>query len=356
MLIYKTVLSCRLKMTSRMETLTTPDYDDSTMCNIIDLNDFSKTYLPPLYYIIFIISLVGNGVVLCIMYKFEKLNTVTNIFLLNLIASNIVFTFTLPFQAVSHSDEWIFGEMLCKLVNGCSYLGFYSSILFLTLMTFDRYLAVVHSVVANRQRRSCYAVLLSVIVWCVSLAASLDLFVHFTVNEDNQMGGLVCEDPRESHWKMFALYKQFVLFFLFPLAVFVYCYSRIIITVISTRIVGKHRTVRLIFIIVLMFFAFWSPYNIILLIHSNKNPKECDDSLEYPLRITNNIARLYFCINPFFYTFLGKKFQNHVRRVLANKFVCLTQYESSSAEQQNSSLKITGRTDNTPCSFNQRVH
>ncbi|XP_065151087.2 C-C chemokine receptor type 3 [Paramisgurnus dabryanus] len=320
-------------MTNRMETLTTPNYEYPTICDFTDINDFSKKYLPPLYYIIFIISLVGNGIVLCIMYKFEKLNTVTNIFLINLIASNIIFTFTLPFQAVYHSDEWIFGELLCKLVNGCFYLGFYSSILFLTLMTFDRYLAVVHCVVASRQRRSCYAVLLSVIVWCISLVASLEVFVHYTVVE-NQLYGLDCEDKSERHWKVFALYKQFVLFFLFPLAVFVYCYSRIIITVISTRIVGKHRTVRLIFIIVLMFFAFWSPYNILMMINSNKDAEDCDDSIEYPLRISNNIARLYFCINPFFYTFLGKKFQNHVRRLLANKILCLTQYESSSASSR----------------------
>lgn len=309
------------------------EYLTSDLCDPTGVNDFSSQVLPPLYYMIFIVSVVGNGVVLFIMYKFEKLNTVTNIFLINLVVSNVVFTFTLPFQAVYHSSEWIFGEALCKLVNSAYYLGFYSSILFLTLMTFDRYLAVVHCVVSSKRRRSCYAVLLSAVVWCISLVASLEPFFHFTV-EEYQIYGTSCEDSSEGQWKVFGLYKQVVFFFLFPLAVFVYCYARIIVTVISTRIVGKHRTVRLVFVIVLMFFACWSPYNIILLINENKDSKACDDSLDYALRITSNIARLYFCINPVFYTFLGKKFQNHVRRLLADKVSCLKQYNSYSGSSR----------------------
>ncbi|KAK7117989.1 hypothetical protein R3I94_021736 [Phoxinus phoxinus] len=304
------------------------EYEDYTaltgyVCNTVDINDFAKHFLPPFYYIIFILSILGNGVVLLVMYKFEKLNTVTNIFLLNLVSSNIVFTLTLPFQAVHHSDQWIFGEAVCKLVSSADSLGFYSSILFLTLMAFDRYLAVVHCVAASRQRRTRYAVALSSVVWSISLLASLDPFVHFTVEEYPKYG-FVCEDASESRWKVFGLYKQFVLFFIFPLSVFIYCYFRITLTVLATRMIGKHRTVRLIFVIVLMFFCFWSPYNIILMINETRDPRECDSVLPYAEYVTGNIARLYFCINPVLYTFLGRKFQNHVRGALKNQVSCLS--------------------------------
>ncbi|XP_051970163.1 C-C chemokine receptor type 4 [Xyrauchen texanus] len=310
------------------------DSTNGSLCNTIDINEFSRSFLPPFYYIIFVVSVLGNGAVLLVMYKFEKLNTVTNIFLINLVASNIIFTITLPFQAVYHSHEWIFGEALCKLVNSAYFIGFYSSILFLTLMTFDRYLAVVHCVVANKQRSSCYAVALSIIVWSVSLIASLDPFFHFSVQED-QLNGLLCEDFSESQWKVFSLYKQFIFFFIFPFAVFVYCYFRIILTVMYTRMVKKYRTVRLIFITVLMFFACWSPYNIILMIYENKDPYPCDDSLDdYAIRITNNIARLYFCINTVFYTFMGRKFQNHVRRLLVDQVPCLMNYITVSSSSR----------------------
>ncbi|XDV46780.1 hypothetical protein PO909_016617 [Leuciscus waleckii] len=303
-------------------------YEDMTanagyVCNPIDINEFARHFLPPFYYIIFILSILGNGVVLLVIYKFEKLNTVTNIFLINLVVSNIIFTLTLPFQAVHHSDQWIFGEALCKLVVSADCLGFYSSILFLTLMAFDRYLAVVHCVAASKQRRTCYAVALSSAVWCISLLASLDPIIYFTVEEYPKYG-FTCEYSGESQWKVFSLYKQFVLFFLFPLMVFIYCYFRITLTVLATRMIGKHRTVRLIFVIVLMFFSFWSPYNIILMMNENRDPKECGSVLPYAEYVTGNVARLYFCINPVFYTFLGRKFQNHVRGVLKNQASCLS--------------------------------
>ncbi|KAI2649331.1 C-C chemokine receptor type 3-like protein [Labeo rohita] len=321
---------------------TTPDdYEDypvitnrstSTVCNTIDINDFCKNFLPRFYYVIFIASVLGNGVVLLVLYKFEKLNTVTNIFLMNLVASNIVVTLTLPFHAIHYSNQWIFGEALCKLVNSTDYLGFYSSILFLTLMTFDRYLAVVHCVVANKQRRTCYAVVLSAVVWIISLLASLEPYIHFTV-EEYPIEGLVCEDTSNFQWKLFSLYKQFVLFFILPLTVFIYCYFRITLTVLATRMVGKHRTVRLIFVIVLMFFAFWSPHNIILMINGHGDPKQCS-SLSYAEYVTSNMARLYFCINPVFYTFLGRKFQNHVRGVLVSQVPCLSDRISFSSSSR----------------------
>lgn len=318
-------------VTMAMETPTeTTDYsyedltaDVGYVCNPIDINDFARHFLPPFYYVIFILSILGNGVVLLVIYKFEKLNTVTNIFLINLVASNIIFTLTLPFQAVHHSDQWIFGEALCKLVFSADCLGFYSSILFLTLMAFDRYLAVVHCVAASKQRRTCYAVALSSVVWGISLLASLDPMIYFTVEEYSKYG-FMCEYSSESPWKVLSLYKQFVLFFIFPLMVFIYCYFRITLTVMATRMIGKHRTVRLIFVIVLMFFSFWSPYNIILMINENRDPNECDSVLPYAEYVTANVARLYFCINPVFYTFLGRKFQNHVRGVLKNQASCLS--------------------------------
>ncbi|XP_067291425.1 C-C chemokine receptor type 4-like [Pseudorasbora parva] len=293
------------------------------MCDTSDILDFTKNFLPPFYYVIFTISILGNGVVLLVVYKFEKLNSVTNIFLINLVASNIIFTLTLPFQAVHHSDQWIFGEALCKLVNSADNLGFYSSILFLTLMTFDRYLAVVHCVAASKRRQSCYAIALSAVVWAVSLLASLDSFFHFTTEQDS-WSGWTCNDTSGSEWKAYGLYKQLLLFFLFPLVVFVYCYVRITLTVLATRMVGKHRTVRLIFVIVLMFFIFWSPYNIILFLNETRYSKECDSNLPYVEYVTRNVARFYFCINPVFYTFLGRKFQDHVRGLLVNHVSCLS--------------------------------
>lgn len=318
--------------------LTTPNYDDDDEnmsmvimppCNIDDIRNFGKDFLPPFYIIIFIISILGNGLVLLIIYKFERLNTVTNIFLINLVASDLIFTFSLPFQAVYQSWEWTFGSLGCKIMNTSYFLGFYSSVLFLTLITFDRYLAVVHVVAAAKKRQSCYAFAASLVIWSISGVASLETYLNHDVLDDI-VQGLVCADTGESALKVFGPYALFAMFFIFPLVITLYCYIRIGLRVISSRIKSKHRPLKLIFTIVVLFFICWTPYNVILLIKEIGNESSCDYSLVYLQYITHNIANLYFCINPVFYTFLGRKFQNYVRQLLVAPVPCLKDHITAS--------------------------
>ncbi|XP_066539938.1 C-C chemokine receptor type 4 [Hoplias malabaricus] len=323
-----------------MKNSTETDYDYNFTgtsvppCNIVDINQFGQTFLPPFYYFIFTVSLLGNGLVLFIIYKFERLRTVTNIFLINLVVSNLIFSISLPFNAVYHTSEWIFGTVICKMVGSTNTLGFYSSVLFLTLMTFDRYLAVVHVVVANKQRHNCYAVTTTAVVWSVSVLGSLEPYFSLTVEDDPELGK-ICEDHDPDN-KIMSTYPQFVLFFLFPLVVILYCYIRIGLRVVMTRVKGRHRTVKLIFVIVVLFFLCWTPYNVILLMKEQAKDNLCDYSLSYPEYITHNIAHLYFCISPVFYTFLGRKFQNHVRRLLVQKVPCLKDHISFSTSSSRS--------------------
>lgn len=314
------------------ETSTVSDYeeDNSSMtyvspCDITDITNFSSHLLPPFYIAIFIVSMLGNGAVLWILFKFEKLNTVTNIFLINLVASDLVFTLGMPFRAVYHSSEWSFGQVGCKLMNGTYYLGFYSSVLFLTLMTFDRYLAVVHAVASAKWRQSCYAYISASIVWIVSALMSVEIFLYYDLNPD-PLQGLICTEMGDPKHKIIGTYFQVALFFIFPLVVVLYCYIRIGLRVLSTRMRSKQRPLKLIFAIVVLFFMCWTPYNVILVMKENDSENYCDYSLYYLQYITHSIANLYFCINPVLYTFLGRKFQSHVRRLLVNQAPCLKNY------------------------------
>ncbi|XP_063076328.1 C-C chemokine receptor type 4-like [Engraulis encrasicolus] len=299
------------------------------LCNKLDIVKFGARNLPPFYYINFLISVLGNGLVLYIIYKYEKLSTVTNIFLLNLVISDLLFACSLPFDAVYYASEWIFGLAMCKLVRSLFSVGFYSSILFLTLMTFDRYLAVVHAVTAAKQRRKAYAISSSVVVWVVSLASSVKELILYTTSNDPKFGEM-CEDFgfKKDNWQLFGYYQQFFLFFLVPLAIVLYCYVRITVRIMDTRMKEKCRAVKLIFVIVLTFFICWTPYNIVILLKalemSSITTAECpSDALDYAHFITRNLAFLYCCICPVFYTFIGKKFQNHFRRMLARHMPCL---------------------------------
>lgn len=316
------------------------------LCDKSNVSRFGAAFIPTFYYMNFLLSLLGNGLVLCIIYKYEKLSTVTNIFLLNLVISDLLFACTLPFWAVYHRSEWIFGSGLCKLVGSLYSIGFSSSILFLTLMTFDRYLAVVHAITAAQSRRRMYAYSMTSVVWFLSLLSSIKDMVLYNVRE-NKLDGWVCEESGYSYqtivkWQLMGYYQQFGLFFLLPLLMVFYCYARITVRIVSTRIQEKCRAVKLIFFIIFTFFICWTPYNVVILLkalHLSSEDRSCDDDLDYALYIARNIAYLYCCISPVFYTFVGKKFQSHFRKLLGKHIPCLKTTILSSQSSRTTSFK-----------------
>ncbi|XP_042353754.1 chemokine (C-C motif) receptor 12a [Plectropomus leopardus] len=324
------------------------------VCTNQAVNQFGAKVIPVFYYTNFILSYLGNGLVLFIIYKYEKLCTVTNIFLLNLVLSNLLFASSLPFLATYHLSEWIFGIALCKIVSSAYFIGFYSSILFLTLMTFDRYLAVVHAVAAAKSRKKAYAIIASVVVWCISIVASVKELVLKNVG-NSPFNGLICEESGYSEetmarWRLVTYYQQFLVFFLLPLFMVMYCYISITIRILATRMKEKCRAIKLIFVIIFTFFACWTPYNIVILLRAIQISRPSDDdedfcsdteSLDYALYVTRNIAYLYCCISPVFYTFVGKKFQSHFRRLMAKRIPCLKRHMSISSQSTRTTSQRT---------------
>ncbi|XP_033994243.1 C-C chemokine receptor type 8-like [Trematomus bernacchii] len=321
------------------------DNETLLLCGKQAVNQFGAKLIPVFYYTIFLLSYLGNGLVLFIIHKFENLSTVTNIFLLNLVLSNLLFASSLPFQATYHLSEWIFGVALCKMVSSAYFIGFYSSILFLTLMTFDRYLAVVHAVAAAKSRKKAYAITASVAVWCISIVASVKELVFQNVGK-SIFNGLTCDESGYSEstmqrWRLVTYYQQCLLFFLLPLTMVMYCYITITIRILSTRMKEKCHTIKLIFVIIFTFFACWTPYNIVIFLRAlqvTSKEEDCSDSknLDYELYVTRNIAYLYCCISPVFYTFVGKKFQSHFRRLMAKYIPCLKRHMSTSSQSTRS--------------------
>ncbi|KAG8014385.1 C-C chemokine receptor type 1 [Nibea albiflora] len=346
-----------LEYMNSAENTSDPNYVVSSpvqFCAKTNVNAFGAKFIPIFYYTNFLLSYLGNGLVLFIIYKYEKLNMVTNIFLLNLVLSNLLFAFSLPFWATYHMSEWIFGIAMCKIVSSAYFIGFYSSILFLTLMTFDRYLAVVHAVSAAKSRKRAYAIIASVVVWCISIVASVKELVLRNVYH-NAVYGQMCDesgypDSTMQRWRLVSYYQQFLLFFLLPLFMVMYCYISITIRIMSTRMKEKCRAIKLIFVIIFTFFTCWTPYNIVILLRAiqistttNDADSECSDSegLDFALYVTRNIAYLYCCISPVFYTFVGKKFQSHFKRLMAKKIPCLKRHISISSQSTRTTSQRT---------------
>ncbi|XP_078284229.1 chemokine XC receptor 1-like [Rhinoraja longicauda] len=295
------------------------DYQEFvTLCENVHLHLFGAKLTPALYSLIFIFSLIGNILVLWILIRYEKLKTMANIFILNLVCSDLIFACTLPFWAVDHTHEWIFGKAMCKIISMIFFIGYYSGIMLLTLMTLDRYFAVVHALTVVRIRKVRYVVVACLVVWCISILAAVPEMIFADVDQTFSCVTIYPKDD-ELIWRLLGCYQQNFLFFLTPFIIIVLSYYKIFNTVVKCRTRKKHKAVKVIFCIVVVFFLCWAPYNVVIFLLSLTDLQvpfftRCSvaNQLTHAYLICRTIAYFHCCLNPLFYVFVGTKFREHL--------------------------------------------
>ncbi|XP_067417708.1 chemokine XC receptor 1 [Emydura macquarii macquarii] len=294
------------------------------LCEMDDLHTFGVHLTIILYSLVFVLSLLGNSLVLWILMKYENLVSLTNIFIMNLCISDLVFSCILPFWIMYHLHGWIFGDFLCKAVNAVFSISYYSGILFLTIMTVLRYLAVVNPLsTLSTQTRQC-GIQVSLATWAASILVVVPEMI-FTQVQINLDGSSSC-DYTDSRWKTVEIYQQNI-FFLFSFAVILFCYIKILKILLRSRSHRKHRTVRLIFTIVVAFFLSWAPYNILCFLQSlpaQYIPLNCEiqKNITYAFYISRKIAFSHCCLNPVLYVFVGVKFRRHLMHLCSYLWPC----------------------------------
>ncbi|XP_078115232.1 chemokine XC receptor 1-like [Sander vitreus] len=318
------------------------DYDNNyqdEVCEKGEVVKFGSIAIPVFFSVVITLSLTGNILVLVILALYENFKSLTNMFILNLTISDLVFTTGLPFWAIYHVWGWLFSEVLCKIVTFVFFTGFYSSILFLTIMTIYRYLAVVHplSGLSTLKLSRSTGVYMSFLLWIVSIGAAMPSLLYSTLvsipHKDKHSIG--CE-YKETVWKRIGIFQQNI-FFLVAFAVMAFCYIRILWRITRTRSHTKNRAVKLVFCIVAVFFLGWVPYNVVIFLSvlaNNVVPSlytcEASIKLDYTFYVCRLIAFSHCCLNPVFYAFVGVKFRSHLKSLLHRRFIC----QSPDEEQQ----------------------
>nr|AAC53386.1 CC chemokine receptor-5 [Mus musculus]AAI05644.1 Ccr5 protein [Mus musculus]BAE41700.1 unnamed protein product [Mus musculus] len=296
------------------------DYGMSAPCQKINVKQIAAQLLPPLYSLVFIFGFVGNMMVFLILISCKRLKSMTDIYLLNLAISDLLFLLTLPFWAHYAANEWVFGNIMCKVFTGVYHIGYFGGIFFIILLTIDRYLAIVHAVFALKVRTVNFGVITSVVTWVVAVSASLPEII-FTRSQKE--GFHYTCSPHFLHtqyhfWKSFQTLKMVILSLILPLLVMIICYSGILHTLFRCRNEKKrHRAVRLIFAIMIVYFLFWTPYNIVLLLTTFQeffglNNCSSSNRLDQAMQATETLGMTHCCLNPVIYAFVGEKFRSYL--------------------------------------------
>ncbi|XP_026005860.1 chemokine XC receptor 1-like [Astatotilapia calliptera] len=309
------------------------------------------TFTGPFFILIFIISVIGNSLLLCVLFIYEKLKSITNIFILNLVCSDLIFTITLPFWAVDHLQQWVFGDFVCKLMTAVFFVGLYSSVILLTAMTVARFIRVVlPNWKSNRARRRRYAIGACIAAWVISISASLsDATKVKAINWDNQN---YCDDGSDDK---LGRYLQVSLLFFLPYAIIIFCYSAILKTVLQALNRKKHRAVAVLLCIVAAFFFCWGPYHIVLLIKSLYKPIGCkaQEQLAVAYHICEMLAYSHCCMNPLLYM-LSQKLRNNLFNLLKCKNLCSKNKEENIGQKTSGIQNVAFTVDNSSVNTERR--
>ncbi|XP_012663488.1 C-C chemokine receptor type 1 [Otolemur garnettii] len=303
--------------------ITEYDYGDTTPCQKETERAFGAQLLPPLYSLVFIIGLVGNVLVVLVLMQYKRLRSMTSIYLLNLAISDLLFLFTLPFWInYKLKDDWVFGDGMCKLLSGFYYIGLYSEIFFIILLTIDRYLAIVHAVSALQARTVTFGIITSIFTWVLAILASIPGWYFSKTQREIKHHTCSIHFPPESqrNWKIFQALKLNLLGLVLPLLVMIFCYTGIIKILLRRPNEKKSKAVRLIFVIMLIFFLFWTPYNLTILVSVFQDSlftNQCQQSkhLDVAIQVTEVIAYTHCCVNPVIYAFVGERFRKYLRQL-----------------------------------------
>lgn len=282
-----------------------------------EIFDFS-TIAGASFILVFVFSVAGNSLLLCVLAAFESLKNVTNLFVLNLAFSDLIFTLTLPFWATDYLHHWIFGDFWCKFMIAAYFVGLYSSIIILTAMTVDRFIMVVlHNWPNNCVKRQRCALAACAAAWVISIGASLSDAVNVEAKTywDNIT---TCESLSTVTDADVGHYLQVSLLFLLPLLIIVFCYSAILKKVLQSTNRKRNRTVVVVLCIVAAFFICWGPYNVLLFLKPLYKPVACDakERLSIAYGICQILAFSHCCMNPLLYM-LSQKLRKHLLHLLS---------------------------------------
>ncbi|NXM30886.1 ACKR2 protein, partial [Oxyruncus cristatus] len=301
------------------EYLDEEDYRQYGLCTKEEVLSFSKVFLPSFYTVVFLLGMAGNALLFIVLIMYiRKKKKMTEVYLLNLVVSDFSLLLTLPFWAL-HISQGVTWDVLCPVLNAMYTLNFYSGIFFVSCMSLDMYLQIVHACSAHSSTSWRKPILGLLAVWILSILLSIPDGLFTSTRQIHNKTTMCTQDYGQDHlfWKVVFRVTQNILGFLLPFLFMVFCYSRLACVLGPSQLPGSRRALCLVFALVGVFFALWSPYNIVLILHSLQDVgviRSCESSrkLDYAMQVTESLSFVHCCLNPLLYAFVKKRFRSYL--------------------------------------------
>lgn len=246
--------------------------------------------------------------------------------LVNLAVADLVFCFMrVPWLVKKlFFNTWPYGVFVCRFTGFFKYTNMFCSVFLLAVISMDRALCIWRPHFAKRRRTLPAARVAAFAVWVAAVGLSVPYFVYRNVSVGKTNLSRCSLDDRDMHSSIkTALYaNRFLCGFLLPFVVILISYVLAAVGIRRTRLLSKSRQLRILPLLVMVFFLCWAPYHCIQLAKMADEKKAAVKTLS-----SLSATAVYFssCINPILYFCTGMKARGHCQQSLTG--VCRTALE-----------------------------
>ncbi|KAM9365232.1 C-X-C chemokine receptor type 1-like [Pholidichthys leucotaenia] len=300
---------------------------DTQPCSIFSIPEAAMIVVSIFYVLIFLLAIPGNLIVGLVIGQSRQALPPSDLYLLHLAVADLMLAITLPFWATSVTLGWVFGDAMCKIITILQELSFYSSILFLTCISIDRYKVIVRAMEVRGENRQLISWGICAGVWAVGALLSLPGFFSSSFKSHNSSQEVCAEkyDPSSAdEMRLITRIFRHALGFVIPLAIMLPCYG---ITIHRLRHIRggflRQKAMRVIALVVLAFLLCWTPYHIAVMtdtfFRTKILPYQCPArmAVDQAMFATQSLGLLHSCLNPVLYAFVGEKFRRRLLKIMS---------------------------------------
>ena len=243
------------------------------------INSVEAVLIPVIFSVIFLIGIIGNGVLFLYMIRRRRMTSPHNIYVTSLAVGDLLMvTISMPFMSTIYTFEtWPYGETICKLSEFAHTLCTSETICMLTVLSIERYMLISGK---HSEHRNFMAIITVFVIWVYSFMFAVPDLV--SSNLDGPPGFEMCFVYRRSWGESYAktmTIQKLLFLFVFPVIITVPFYVAIVIKLFrstsgqtytgrSTRIKENQKKVRMISLTLTLMTVFvlsWLPRRIFLM-------------------------------------------------------------------------------------------
>lgn len=270
----------------------------------------------------FLIGTPGNLMVIWTILRHVKQRSHTVVLILHLAIADLLVLITLPLWIYALAHSWVFGETFCKamvyLINACMY----TSVLLITVMSVERFVAVRYPFASAKWKRQKRLNKLILVLWVVAFLFSIPVIPTQVVGKESDGDHCLYREYTSPAQELVCLLLEMLVGYVLPFSILVVCYGCLCSRITQMTFKSKRKSTVLIASVVVMFAICWTPHhigNVLSLIILGIEDRFPDiaanlESVRTTMAfIAGALVFISSTVNPILYMFAARSFRSSLR-------------------------------------------